>query len=175
MLDEATRTAILKLHEQGHGSRTIAQAVGVARATVRQVIDNGSADGAAVGARGTAPSPGASRSWSCTPATKAIWAAYTRNSSKAGASAVVSGADRVLPAARDRPRPAAAGRPLRLRARRRRCSTTPRPTAPRSAAWSRASRRPRWCCATRGCSSSNLSALHALLLQGLPHRRDSST
>ena len=31
---------------------------------------------------------------------------------------------------------------------------TPRPTAPRSAASSSASRRPRWCCATRGCSSS---------------------
>jgi hypothetical protein len=43
MLDEATRTAILKLHEQGHGTRRIAHALEVARATVRQVIDNGSA------------------------------------------------------------------------------------------------------------------------------------
>lgn len=43
MLDEATRTAILKLHEQGHGTRKIAHALDVARATVRQVIDNGSA------------------------------------------------------------------------------------------------------------------------------------
>jgi len=43
MLDEATRTAILKLHEQGHGSRKIAQALAVARATVRQVIGSGSA------------------------------------------------------------------------------------------------------------------------------------
>jgi hypothetical protein len=41
MLDEATRTAILKLHEQGHGSRTIAQALRVARASVRQVIHSG--------------------------------------------------------------------------------------------------------------------------------------
>jgi len=44
MIDEATRTAILKLKSQGHGSRTIAKAVGVARSTVRQVIDNGSAE-----------------------------------------------------------------------------------------------------------------------------------
>ena len=39
MLDEATRTAILQLHEQGHGSRAIAQALGVARCTVRRVIE----------------------------------------------------------------------------------------------------------------------------------------
>jgi transposase len=44
MLDEATRTAILKLKSQGHGTRKIAQAVGVARSTVRQVIDQGSAE-----------------------------------------------------------------------------------------------------------------------------------
>jgi len=44
MLDEATRTAILKLKSQGHGTRKIAQAVGVARSTVRQVIDHGRAE-----------------------------------------------------------------------------------------------------------------------------------
>ena len=38
MLDQSTRTAILKLHEQGHGSRTIAAAVGVSRGAVRHVI-----------------------------------------------------------------------------------------------------------------------------------------
>lgn len=43
MLDDATRTAILKLHEQGHGSRAIAQALAVARSTVRQVIRSGTA------------------------------------------------------------------------------------------------------------------------------------
>lgn len=42
MLDEATRGAILKLHEQGHGSRAIAKALGVARASVRRVLDSGS-------------------------------------------------------------------------------------------------------------------------------------
>jgi hypothetical protein len=41
MLDEQTRTAIFKLHEHGHGSRAIAQALKVARATVRQVIRSG--------------------------------------------------------------------------------------------------------------------------------------
>jgi hypothetical protein len=42
MLDEATRTAILKLKEQGHGSRKIANALGIARSSVRRVIDSGS-------------------------------------------------------------------------------------------------------------------------------------
>lgn len=42
MLDEATRTAILKLKAQGHGSRAIAQALGVARSSVRRVIQSGS-------------------------------------------------------------------------------------------------------------------------------------
>ena len=41
MLDEAMRTAIFKLHEQGHGSRAIAKALKVARCTVRKVIDSG--------------------------------------------------------------------------------------------------------------------------------------
>lgn len=43
MLDEATRTAILKLKKQGHGSRKIAKALGVGRDTVRRVISSGSA------------------------------------------------------------------------------------------------------------------------------------
>ena len=41
MLDEATRTAILKLHAEGHGSRAIAQALKVARSSVRRVIHSG--------------------------------------------------------------------------------------------------------------------------------------
>jgi transposase len=43
MLDEATRTAILKLHEQGHGSRMIARTLGAARSSVRRVIGSGRA------------------------------------------------------------------------------------------------------------------------------------
>ena len=43
MLDEATRTAILKLHQQDHGSRTIARALRVSRDAVRRVIDSDSA------------------------------------------------------------------------------------------------------------------------------------
>jgi len=43
MLDEATRSAILKLKGEGHGSRTIAQALGIARASVRRVIGSGQA------------------------------------------------------------------------------------------------------------------------------------
>lgn len=38
MLDEATRTAILKLNEEGHGSRKIATALNISRAAVRRVI-----------------------------------------------------------------------------------------------------------------------------------------
>jgi transposase len=43
MLDEATRTAILKLHAQGHGSRMIARTLAAARSTVRRVIGSGHA------------------------------------------------------------------------------------------------------------------------------------
>jgi transposase len=43
MLDEATRTTILKLHEAGHGSRAIAQTLQVARASVRRVLKSGCA------------------------------------------------------------------------------------------------------------------------------------
>ena len=43
MLDEATRSAILTLHAQGHGTRKIAHDLTVARATVRRVIHQGEA------------------------------------------------------------------------------------------------------------------------------------
>jgi transposase len=41
MIDQATRTAILHLREKGHGFRTIAKALGLARQTVRDVIEDG--------------------------------------------------------------------------------------------------------------------------------------
>jgi hypothetical protein len=44
MLDEATRTAILKLAQAGHGARTIARDLKLARTTVRRVIASGSAE-----------------------------------------------------------------------------------------------------------------------------------
>jgi len=43
MLDEDTRTTILRLHAHGHGSRRIARALGVARDSVRRIISSGSA------------------------------------------------------------------------------------------------------------------------------------
>jgi len=43
MLDQSTRTAILKLREQGHGARAIARALRVSRTAVRKVIGSGSA------------------------------------------------------------------------------------------------------------------------------------
>jgi len=42
MLDEDTRTAILRLHAQGHGSRRISHALGIARDSVRRIIRSGS-------------------------------------------------------------------------------------------------------------------------------------
>jgi hypothetical protein len=42
MLDEDTRTAILRLHTQGHGSRRISHALGIARDSVRRIIRCGS-------------------------------------------------------------------------------------------------------------------------------------
>lgn len=42
MLDEHTRTAILKLHDAGHGKRAIARALKVSRRAVRDVITSGS-------------------------------------------------------------------------------------------------------------------------------------
>jgi len=44
MLDEATRTAILKLHEAGQHKRTIARTLGIARTSVERVIESGSAE-----------------------------------------------------------------------------------------------------------------------------------
>jgi len=43
MLDQALRTAILELHEKGHGIRPIARALGISRQTVRDVLASGSA------------------------------------------------------------------------------------------------------------------------------------
>ena len=43
MLDEATRAAILKLSEEGHGVRAIARALSLARNTVRRVVASKSA------------------------------------------------------------------------------------------------------------------------------------
>ena len=43
MLDEATRTAILKLKAAGHGTRAIAKALAVARVSVRRVLQYGEA------------------------------------------------------------------------------------------------------------------------------------
>jgi transposase len=44
MLDQSTRTAILKLHEQGHGIRAIARALKASRGAVREVLRSGSAE-----------------------------------------------------------------------------------------------------------------------------------
>lgn len=44
MLDQSTRSAILRLRNEGHGTRTIARALGVSRGAVRQVLLDGSDD-----------------------------------------------------------------------------------------------------------------------------------
>jgi len=43
MLDEATRSAILRLHQEGHGSRAIADVLGVSRGSVKTVLRAGQA------------------------------------------------------------------------------------------------------------------------------------
>ena len=43
MLDESTRAAILKLHQEGHGSRAIAHMLQVSRGAVKDVIKAGHA------------------------------------------------------------------------------------------------------------------------------------
>ena len=42
MLDQSTRTAILRLREEGHGARAIARALGVSRGAVKTVLASGS-------------------------------------------------------------------------------------------------------------------------------------
>lgn len=44
MLDAETRAAVLKLHEAGHGARTIARALKLSRTTVRKVVAAGAVD-----------------------------------------------------------------------------------------------------------------------------------
>lgn len=43
MLDEATRSAILKLKDEGHGARAIARTLSLSRNSVRRVVASGSA------------------------------------------------------------------------------------------------------------------------------------
>lgn len=44
MLDHATRTAILRLREEGHGAKRIAAALGLSRTSVRKVLASGQAE-----------------------------------------------------------------------------------------------------------------------------------
>ena len=38
MLDQSTRVAIRRLHEEGHGTRAIARALGISRGAVKKVL-----------------------------------------------------------------------------------------------------------------------------------------
>lgn len=44
MLDESTRSAVLRLRKEGHGTRTIARALGISRGAVQEVIREGKAE-----------------------------------------------------------------------------------------------------------------------------------
>ena len=44
MLDEVTRSAILRLRDEGHGTRRIATALGISRAAVRSVVERGTTE-----------------------------------------------------------------------------------------------------------------------------------
>jgi len=48
MLDQATREAILRLHDKGHGKRRIAKTLGISRGAVREVLASGNAEVPAV-------------------------------------------------------------------------------------------------------------------------------
>jgi hypothetical protein len=43
MLDESTRSAVLRLQAEGHGTRTIARALGISRGAVKEVMSDGKA------------------------------------------------------------------------------------------------------------------------------------
>jgi transposase len=44
MLDQTTRTTILRLREEGHGTRAIAEALGISRGSVKRVLRGGTAE-----------------------------------------------------------------------------------------------------------------------------------
>jgi hypothetical protein len=44
LLDQETRSVILRLHDEGHGTRWIANALGISRSAVRGVVEHGSAE-----------------------------------------------------------------------------------------------------------------------------------
>jgi transposase len=44
MLDQSTRVAILRLHEEGHGTRSIARALGISRGAAKDVLEAGTAE-----------------------------------------------------------------------------------------------------------------------------------
>jgi transposase len=44
MLDQTTRTAILRLRDEGHGARSIARALGISRGAVKNVLRSGTAE-----------------------------------------------------------------------------------------------------------------------------------
>ena len=44
MLDQTTRSAILRLREAGHGTRAMARALGISRGAVKDVLASGSAE-----------------------------------------------------------------------------------------------------------------------------------
>jgi transposase len=43
MLDESTRSAVLRLRSEGHGTRTIARALGISRGAVKEIVSEGKA------------------------------------------------------------------------------------------------------------------------------------
>jgi transposase len=110
MLDQGLRTAILSLEAKGHGIRQIARALQISRGTVRTVLTAGSP-----------PVPRIERAEKAEPYRAQIleWVDRCRGNlvrvhEELGAQGVTisTRADRVLPAACDRPRAARARRPL---------------------------------------------------------------
>lgn len=116
MLDQTTRTAILRLGDEGLGARAIAQALGISRGAVKREFRAGTAEVTAR-LRSELFEP-------CREQIVELYASTKGNCARAheelcllGHRAVVLGADGVPSAARHRLRSAAASGPLRLRAR----------------------------------------------------------
>ena len=155
MLDQSTRVAILKLHEQGHSLRGIARVMRLSRGAVREVLRAGSAE-----------VPRIERPEVAAPYREAILELYASckgNLVRVHEELIASGADSSYQAltafcrrqgiGQEEKKPAGATRSSRAR----RCSTTPRRTTWRSAVRSAACRPRRSCrVSLAGCSSSSI-------------------
>ena len=153
MIDQATRAVILRLREEGHGTRTIARVLNLSRGAVKRICNEGSSE-----------VPRLERAEKAEPYRDQILGLYASckgNLVRVHEELVAAGAGFSYAALTAFCRrhgighePPSSGRAIPLRAGRRRCSTTRLRTKRRSAEGCSACRQRRSSSATRGCSSS---------------------